>query len=63
MQITQWDSDNTNRRQVLNVKIALAKSELKTLQFLVSETKQKIAELNNEFASIPANGGFTTVEL
>lgn len=63
MQITQWDSDNTNRRQVLNVKIALAKSELKTLQFLIAETKQKIAALNDEFASIPANGGFTTVEL
>jgi hypothetical protein len=63
VQITQWDLNNANKRQVLHIKIALAKSELKTFQFLVSETKQKITALEDEFASIPAKDSFTTVEI
>ena len=62
MDITQWDFDNSTKRQILHVKLALAKAELKTLQFLVSETKQKIAALNNEFAAISTSSGFTTLE-
>ena len=62
MQITQWDGDNSNARQILHVKIALAESELKTLQFLVSEAKQKLFGLNNQFAALSNSEGFTTVE-
>jgi hypothetical protein len=61
--ITQWDFDNSTKRQILHVKLALAKAELKTFQFLVSETKQKIVALNDEFAAIPENAGFTTTEI
>jgi hypothetical protein len=62
MKITQWDKDNANARQILHVKIALAKSELKTLQFLVSEAKQKLFGLNDQFAALSNSEGFTTVE-
>ena len=62
MRITQWDGDNSNARQILHVKIALAESELKTLQFLVFEAKQKLFGLNNEFAALSNSEGFTTVE-
>ena len=62
MRITQWDGDNSNARQILHVKIALAESELKTLQILVSEAKQKLFGLNNQFAALSNSEGFTTVE-
>jgi hypothetical protein len=62
VKVTQWGGDNSNARQILHVKIALAKSELKTLQFLVSDAKQKIFDLNNQFAALSNSEGFTTVE-
>ena len=62
MKVTQWGGDNSNARQILRVKIALAKSELKTLQFLVSEAKQKLFDLNNQFAAFSNSESFTTVE-
>ena len=62
MKITQWDGDNSNARQILSVKITLAKSELKTLQFLVSEAKQKLSDLNNQFSAISKFDSFTTSE-
>ena len=62
MKITQWDGDNSNARQILCVKITLVKSELKTLQFLVSEAKQKLSDLNNQFSAISKSNSFTTFE-
>jgi len=60
MKITQWDGNNSNARQILCVKISLAKSELKTLQFLVSEAKQKLSDLSDQFSAIPKSDSFTT---
>ena len=62
MKITQWDGDNSNARQILCVKITLVKSELKTLQFLVSEAKQKLSDLNDQFSAISKSNSFTTSE-
>jgi len=63
VQITQWDGENANKRQVLSVQIDLVTAQKKRAEKRLLKIQQKLTALHKEYSAVCKFDGFTTVEV